>query len=234
MGTDRSNPYFALKGISHIALVSSDMARTVDFYEGVLGMPLVMTLGPEVADPDSLWTDSPMVGPGTQHFFFDIGNDDLLAFFWFPNGTEASPGRGFPQDLSSVSSDGSLHHLAFQIDQSDLASVWETLEKNGVPFQFVAHSMYEVDTLREDAGVSLPVAPPGQSRRELIHDGLPVSSLEDVNEETYLASFYFQDPDGVQLEFAAWCEPGFTKAIESRNEIPTRTGGRRVRIASRS
>ena len=67
-----SNPDgFEYRGISHLALVCSDMARTVDFYSNLLDMPLVKTI------------ELP-AGMG-QHFFFDIGNNDTLAFFWFPD-----------------------------------------------------------------------------------------------------------------------------------------------------
>ncbi|MBD0347433.1 MAG: VOC family protein, partial [Coleofasciculus sp. Co-bin14] len=52
---------FQLQGINHIALVSKDMARTVDFYTNTLGLTLIKT----IALPD-----------GGQHFFFDIGNGD--------------------------------------------------------------------------------------------------------------------------------------------------------------
>src|SRR4051812_40046398 len=71
MGT---NTEFELKGINHLALVSSDMARTVDFYTNVLGMPLIKTLE---------------IPGGAQHFFFDCGNGDSLAFFWFPDAPAA-------------------------------------------------------------------------------------------------------------------------------------------------
>ncbi len=37
------NSKFELSGINHLALVCKDMARTVDFYTNVLGMPLVKT-----------------------------------------------------------------------------------------------------------------------------------------------------------------------------------------------
>src|SRR5688500_9869328 len=57
------NTEFELKGINHLALVSSDMARTVDFYTNVLGMPLIKTLE---------------IPGGAQHFFFDCGNGDSL------------------------------------------------------------------------------------------------------------------------------------------------------------
>ena len=71
------NDQFELRGINHLALVSSDMARTVDFYTNVLGMPLVKTV------------ELP-AGMG-QHFFFDCGNGSSVAFFWFPNARPPSP-----------------------------------------------------------------------------------------------------------------------------------------------
>ncbi|HEY8523604.1 MAG TPA: VOC family protein [Acidimicrobiales bacterium] len=73
---------FGFSGINHLALVCRDMARTVDFYQGVLGMPLVKTI--ELPD-----------GMG-QHFSFDCGGGNLLAFFWFPEApgpARASPPR---------------------------------------------------------------------------------------------------------------------------------------------
>jgi catechol 2,3-dioxygenase-like lactoylglutathione lyase family enzyme len=39
-----TNSEFALRGINHVALVCSDMARTVDFYSNTLGMPLIKAL----------------------------------------------------------------------------------------------------------------------------------------------------------------------------------------------
>ena len=72
------NEQFDLKGVNHVALVCRDMERTVAFYSGVLGMPLVKTI------------ELPF--GGGQHFFFDIGNGDCLAFFWFPDAPIAAPG----------------------------------------------------------------------------------------------------------------------------------------------
>ena len=60
------NTQFEFKGVNHLALVCKDMARTVEFYRDVLGMPLVKTI------------DLP--GGRGQHFFFDMGNGDSLAF----------------------------------------------------------------------------------------------------------------------------------------------------------
>ena len=61
----RENKEFELRGVNHLALVCKDMARTVDFYSNVLGMPLTKTL------------DLP-AGMG-QHFFFDIEKCSLRA-----------------------------------------------------------------------------------------------------------------------------------------------------------
>src|SRR5690606_7882696 len=74
----RTNPKFDIRGINHLALVCRDMKRTVEFYSGVLGMPLTKTINL----PNGMG----------QHFFFDIGNGDQLAFFWFPDAPEAVPG----------------------------------------------------------------------------------------------------------------------------------------------
>ena len=92
-----------LRGINHLALVCSDMARTVDFYSGVLGMPLIKTIE--------------LPGELGQHFFFDCGGGDSLAFFWFPAAPAAQPGISAPSarpdrgDLTSAVS--SMNHVAF-------------------------------------------------------------------------------------------------------------------------
>src|SRR3546814_1702451 len=54
-----------------------------------------------------------------QHFFFDIGNGDSLAFFWFPDAPEAVPGISAPAALptkgSFVSAHGSMNHIAINV-----------------------------------------------------------------------------------------------------------------------
>lgn len=66
---NNANAEFELGGINHVALVCSDMARTVDFDSNVLGMPLVNSL------------DLPR-GDGQHFFSFDAGNCDCVAFCW--------------------------------------------------------------------------------------------------------------------------------------------------------
>ncbi len=108
------------KGINHLALVCRDMAETVKFYEGVLGMPLVKTV---------------MLPDGGQHFFFDCGGDTLLAFFWWKDAPAAAPGIAsvaqFPQ--SPKSAVGSMNHVAFDMENDQLEDALKRLQAAGVP-----------------------------------------------------------------------------------------------------
>ncbi len=95
------NSEFELGGINHVALVCSDMARTVDFYSNVLGMPLIKSL------------DLP--GGAGQHFFFDAGNGDCVAFFWFADAPDRVPGLSSPAAIPGIgeitSAVSTMNHL---------------------------------------------------------------------------------------------------------------------------
>ena len=104
----RENSEFQLRGINHLALVCKDMKRTVDFYTEVLGMPLVKTIE--------------LPGGMGQHFFFDIGNGDSLAFFWFPDAPQRAPGIASPAAAPGIGQEittahGSMNHVAFDVPE---------------------------------------------------------------------------------------------------------------------
>src|SRR5579859_8120564 len=82
------NEEFEIGGVNHLALVCSDMKRTVEFYTQVLGMRLIKTI------------DLP-AGSG-QHFFFDMGGGNALAFFWFPDVPDSVPGISNPVEVPGV------------------------------------------------------------------------------------------------------------------------------------
>ena len=65
-------PPSTARGLHHMALLSSDVERTVRFYQGVLGFPLT-----DIFENRDY--------PGSNHFFFDIGHGNLIAFFDFPD-----------------------------------------------------------------------------------------------------------------------------------------------------
>ncbi|BAY82387.1 glyoxalase/bleomycin resistance protein/dioxygenase [Calothrix parasitica NIES-267] len=155
---------FQLQGINHIALVCKDMARTVDFYTNTLGLKLIKT----IALPD-----------GGQHFFFDIGNGDALAFFWFPQAPKASPGIASvnPDGLNTgniATAHGSLNHLAFKVPLEKVTEYREKLNSKGIQTTPILH-----------------------------HADVPSGYVAEPDASTFISSFYFFDPDGILLEFAA-------------------------------
>jgi len=156
---------FELSGINHLALVCRDMARTVDFYSGVLGMPLVKTI------------ELPF-GMG-QHFFFDCGGGDCLAFFWFPDAPEPAPGisapAARPDQGELTSAIGSMNHVAFNVPAERIDDYRDRLLAAGVDCTEVAN-----------------------------HDDSEYGLSKKMHPGVFVRSIYFQDPDGVLLEFAAW------------------------------
>ena len=52
-------------GVNHLAMATGDMDQTIRFWRDLLGMWLVTGLGQ----------------PGYRHYFFEISENDLLAFF---------------------------------------------------------------------------------------------------------------------------------------------------------
>ena len=159
------NRVFEMKGINHLALVCKDMKRTVEFYSGVLGMPLIKTI------------DLP--GGRGQHFFFDCGNGDSIAFFWFPDGPAAAPGIAAPAALPGqgnfASAHGSMNHIAINVAPEKFDEYYETLKARGVDVTMVMN-----------------------------HDNSETQVSPTVTDDVYVRSVYFFDPDGILLEFAAW------------------------------
>ncbi len=72
-------PASAGRGLHHFAILSSDVERTIAFYQDLLEFPLAELF--ENRDYK-----------GSTHFFFDIGNGNYLAYFDFP-GLELGPYR---------------------------------------------------------------------------------------------------------------------------------------------
>jgi len=114
----------ATRGVHHLALTTEDMRMTVDFYTRVVGMPLVHAM----KVPAGLGT-----GPGNRgnppyeeirHYFFDMGNDSLLAFFEIPRGAEPKAKRD---------AIGGMQHVAFAVTPKNLAALSKRLAAARVP-----------------------------------------------------------------------------------------------------
>jgi catechol 2,3-dioxygenase-like lactoylglutathione lyase family enzyme len=81
------------RGVHHLALCTDDMKATIDFYVDVLGMPLVhaMKVPPGLGTGPANRSNPPY--EEVRHYFFDMGNDSLLAFFEIPKGKEPAGNR---------------------------------------------------------------------------------------------------------------------------------------------
>ena len=104
-------PSSSARGLHHFAIVSGDVARTVEFYQELLEFPLT-----EIFENRDY--------PGSNHFFFDIGNGNLLAFFDFP-GLDVGP---YQEVL------GGLHHIAISVSPDRWTHLRGKLDAAGVEY----------------------------------------------------------------------------------------------------
>ena len=133
---DGSRPPSSARGIHHTALLSSDVERTIRFYQGILEFPLTELL--ENRDYK-----------GSSHFFFDVGNGNLLAFFDFP-GLDLGP---YAEVL------GGLHHIAISVTRERWEHLRSKLGAAGVDYV-------------EESGASIYFRDPDGARVELLADPL--------------------------------------------------------------
>lgn len=129
-------PASSARGVHHVALLSGDVERTVRFYQELLEFPLT-----EIFENRDY--------RGSNHFFFDLGNGNLLAFFDFP-GLDLGP---YAEVL------GGLHHIAISVEPSRWEHLKGKLEGAGVPYQ-------------QESGTSIYFRDPDGARLELIADPL--------------------------------------------------------------
>jgi len=105
-------PASSARGIHHTALISADVERTVEFYQNVLGFPLI-----EMFENRDL--------AGSTHFFFDVGQGNALAFFDLPGVDVGAYAEVF----------GGLHHLAISVTPENWRAARERLDAAGVAYQ---------------------------------------------------------------------------------------------------
>jgi catechol 2,3-dioxygenase-like lactoylglutathione lyase family enzyme len=107
-------PVSSARGVHHVALISSDVERTVEFYDDLLEFPLIeMFENRDYA--------------GSTHFFFDIGLGNALAYFDLP-GLDLGP---YAEVL------GGHHHLAISVDPLRWEQLRAKLDAAGVEYAHV-------------------------------------------------------------------------------------------------
>src|SRR4051812_41332957 len=100
------------QGVHHITLVGADRQSSVDFWEGLLGMPFVFEQ-PNLDRPEE------------NHLYFDPGDGRLITIFTNENRT--------PDDHSERTSTdpGAVHHIAFNVSKAIWDQAKERLEERG-------------------------------------------------------------------------------------------------------
>ncbi len=99
------------QGVHHITLVGADRQTSIDFWEGVLGMPFVFEQ-PNLDVPDE------------NHLYFDPGDGRLVTVF--TNESRRPDPRPNPQGV------GNLHHIAFTVSRATYLQVAQRLNERGV------------------------------------------------------------------------------------------------------
>ena len=140
-----SRPPTTARGLHHVALVASDVQQTIDFYSGLLEFPLT-----EVIENRDY--------AGSTHFFFDVGNGNLLAFFDFP-GLDVGP---YAEVL------GGLHHMAISVEPEKWKRLKDKLDAAGVEYHM-------------ESDVSIYFRDPDGARLELLADPLGEMYGSDVS-----------------------------------------------------
>ena len=98
-------------GVHHITLTGADRQTSIDFWEGVLGMPFIFDQ-PNLDDPEE------------GHLYFDPGDGRLITVFTNES-RKGTPGR-------TPMEPGCVHHLAFEVDRAMFDQVPARLEARGI------------------------------------------------------------------------------------------------------
>jgi catechol 2,3-dioxygenase-like lactoylglutathione lyase family enzyme len=118
-------------GINHLAMATRDMDTTIRFWRDLLGMRLVAGLG----------------RPGFRHYFFEISEHDMIAFFEWPD-VEKAPEKdhGAPVKGPFI-----FDHVSFEVEsEEDLWTLRDRLEEADIWVSEVInhgfiHSIYAFD-----------------------------------------------------------------------------------------
>jgi len=99
------------QGLHHVTFVGADRQTSVDFWEGVLGMPLVF--------------EQPNLDRAEEnHLYFDPGDGRLITVFTNENRQAAS--------VPNPTNSGNLHHIAFMVSRSTFIETEQRLNERGI------------------------------------------------------------------------------------------------------
>lgn len=99
------------QGLHHVTICGADRRTSIDFWEGVLGMPFVF--------------EQPNLDNASEsHLYFDPGDGRLITVFTNEERT--------PDPTRTPTDPGCVHHLAFALSQATFAQAVERLDERGI------------------------------------------------------------------------------------------------------
>ena len=163
-------------GVNHLAMATGDMDKTIGFWRDLLGMRLVAGLG----------------GPGYRHYFFEISENDLIAFFEWP-GINPVPQKDHGEPVSGPYI---FDHISFGVEREE--DLWELKDRlsaagfwvsdvidhgfihsiyafdpNGIPIEF-SHNVEGIDVRRNPSVKDTPPSSTTQEGPEPQHEKWPI------------------------------------------------------------
>ena len=162
-------------GVHHITLMGADRQTSIDFWEGVLGMPFIF--------------DQPNLDDDAEgHLYFDPGDGRLVTIF--SNENRKAVHRRTPTDA------GCVHHIAFEVDRATFGQITKRLEDRGIGHSGVKDRGF-MDSIyfKEPLGMLIELAcykfipPRGSSHAEVLLEAhkLRVAAGDKAIAEIHLA-----------------------------------------------
>lgn len=125
--TERPESLLKTRGTDHITIWGSNAEDTIEFYQDILGMALVLKQ-PNLDDPSQ------------THLFFDTGDGTILTFFVSDDRPSAPGQKG---------QTGSVHHISYSIDAEEFEEITKSLDEAGYSYNIfnrgIFHSIYTQD-----------------------------------------------------------------------------------------
>lgn len=127
-----------VQGVHHITLVGADRQTSVDFWEGLLGMPFIF----EQPNLDR---------PAENHLYFDPGDGRLITVF--------TNEERKPDPRRTPTEPGCVHHVAFSVSQATFMQITERLDERGIKHTGVKNrNMFESVYFEDPMGLLIELA----------------------------------------------------------------------------
>jgi len=151
---------FQTSGTDHVTIWGSNEEDTVEFYQDILGMPLVLRQ-PNLDDPRQ------------THLFFDTGDGRILTFFVNDDRDSVNRQRGGV---------GSVHHLAFRVEPEQFEDAMKALEEDGRGYNMFNRGIFQSLYTQDNNGLVIELSTdkyevPDDKRGELL------AKTQEIREE---------------------------------------------------